>query len=626
MSFQPPHQAPSRLFNLPDLWQFNDCCNVHVLQQGDRAVLIDLGSAAVLDHLEGMGVREVEAVYFTHAHRDQCQGAARALKAGIPLHFPREARNFVAAEWRSDLKPPSPLVRAYPGRFDPPRPLPPGTEEIFFDVGNGQRISFGEMDLEVQAAPGHIDHQVAYLLDWEGRRLCFSGDAIHSHGKLHEPYHWETDHYTGAGLRVGRDTLRVLRHHRPDALLPSHGPVAEGDLWTVLDETEMEMRELAELKDTIVPGRPAVPRLARPVQNRLQQVSPHLYVWNNSYFLLSDEGPVLMVDNAGPLPEPFWEQYRAQIGVRPIEVILVTHIHCDHVEGIEYLRQQDWSGEVWAQAEISDCLEAPHRFRRPYLSEWPVRVDRRLAEGERFRFHEHEMIAHYAPGQTDLHACYEITIDGRRAIISGDNFYPVQQWGGTGGLCGLNGGHPDRWRRTIDLYLQLAPEWVLASHIHPFVFRRDDFLAMRQWCDDVSAAMRKIAALDYPRTRQHGIPDGNLERHHVPLTFSLEPYAQEVRPGELFQVTGAFHNSYDHPVEFSARLIVPEGWEATPPDRQGTIPPGEVGSPIWEVRAGSGPDAALLTADLVYDGLYLGEKAECYVYLSSSTNSVGSSG
>src|SRR4051812_5471537 len=405
MSFRKPPAPLIPIEGIPGLWRLEDCCCVYALRQGDRGILIDLGSGEILDRLGEMGIAGVDAVYFTHAHRDQCQGMQRALEAGIPLHFPHGAREFVLPDLRADLRGPSPLVPRYPGRFDPPRP-PAEEADLRFDVGSGARISFGELDLETQAAPGHIDHQMAYLLDWGDHRLCFSGDALHSAGKLHEPYHWETDHYTGAGLRAGIETLRVLRHHRPDVLLPSHGPVSRGDLWPVFEQTEAAMRRLAEIKDTIVPRRPAVRRLVRPLGGKLMRVSPHLYVWNNSYFLVSDEGPVLMVDSQGPLPPSFREQYRAVLGERPIEAVLVTHVHCDHVEGIEALRREGWGGEVWAHAALVRCIERPHAFRRPYLSRWPVRVDRALPEGERFRFHEWEFTAHYAPGQTDLHACY----------------------------------------------------------------------------------------------------------------------------------------------------------------------------------------------------------------------------
>src|SRR4051812_21752816 len=86
------------------VWRFEDCCNVYLLRQGERGVLIDLGSGAVLDHLGEVGVRAVDAVYFTHGHRDQCQGAERALAAGIPLRFPAGAREFVHPDHLTDLK------------------------------------------------------------------------------------------------------------------------------------------------------------------------------------------------------------------------------------------------------------------------------------------------------------------------------------------------------------------------------------------------------------------------------------------------------------------------------------------------------------------------------------------
>ena len=74
---------------------FDDCCAVYLLKHGRWGTLIDLGSGAALDHLRGAGVDGVEAVLFTHAHRDQCQGAARAAALGVPLRFPEAAREIV---------------------------------------------------------------------------------------------------------------------------------------------------------------------------------------------------------------------------------------------------------------------------------------------------------------------------------------------------------------------------------------------------------------------------------------------------------------------------------------------------------------------------------------------------
>jgi glyoxylase-like metal-dependent hydrolase (beta-lactamase superfamily II) len=578
--------------------RLEDGCAVYLLRDGERGLLIDLGAGAALEALGAVGVRHLEGVLFTHAHRDQCAGAARAVAAGVPTRFPEAARGFVDAEERADLRLPTPLLRAYPGRFMPPRPIPGAR----FDLRPGSVLPWGPFDLEIVAAPGHIDHQVAFLVDDGERRIAFCGDAIHSPGKIHEPYHLETDHYTGAGARVAAETLRALMQLRPNVLCPSHGPVTHGDLWPAFEETIQRLHRLAALKDTICPGRPTVPRLVRPSPGALMSLSPHLYIWNNSYFLLSDDGPALMVDNAGELPESFWAQWRdLPGGERPIEVILVTHIHCDHVEGIEALRAlRGGQLQAWAHEAIADAIEAPHRWRRPWLAERGTRVDRRLAEGEEFSWREYRLGAHDFPGQTDLHAAYEAWVDGRHVLFSGDNFYPPQQWGGTGGLSGLNGGHPLRgWRRSIDLVLTLEPEWVLASHIQPFPYRRDDFLAAHDWTEAVSAAMRDLA------------PAGCLERHHDPHWICLEPYVQDA--GLPTTVTARLQNPYPRPVTADVRLVLPDGWQLADPQRQMAIPAGGTATTLWEVTPQPSSRNELVTLEVTWDGEALGEVAECYV-------------
>lgn len=616
--------------------RFEDCCAVYLLRHGRRGTLIDLGSGAALDHLPTAGVEHIDAVLFTHAHRNQCQGAARAASLGIPLRFPEAARGLVDPEQRSDFRAPSPLLRAYPGCFEPPPPI----GEAIFDVRTGSRIGWAGGELEVLAAPGHSPDQVAYLADLADLRLAFCGDALHSPGKVYEPYHLETDHYTGAGCRQAAESLRALKNARPAALCPSHGSVILGDSWRALDETILALLHLADLKDTICPRRPAARRLVPPHPGELLRLSEHLLLWNNSYFLLSDDGPVLMVDCGEPLSTEFHEQWQAKVGERPVEMVLVTHIHCDHVDGVAALREtegrlgvrsrvlgdregvtsqrSDREGAapsptsssqlptpaVWALAKLAPLLAKPHAFRRPYLPERPVRVDRELPELGEFEWRGYQFHAFDFPGQTDLHALYATALDGRRVVFSGDNFYPPQQWGGTGGLCGLNGGHPLKgWRRSIELVLQLEPDWLLAAHVQPFPYRRADFQAMLAWSEAVTEAMRSLA------------PDGNLERHHDPHLIELSPYCQ-ARQGERILVMARAHNPYPNPVRVDLALVLPTGWRVERAHRRLSVPAGATGEASWSVRgsAPAEPGAHMLTVDVIYEGEYLGQKAECYVY------------
>ena len=76
----------------PNLYFLRDTCNVYVLKDGNRALLIDFGSGHVMDLLGQIGVSRVEAILHTHHHRDQCQGDSRAAAERIPIAVPEHER------------------------------------------------------------------------------------------------------------------------------------------------------------------------------------------------------------------------------------------------------------------------------------------------------------------------------------------------------------------------------------------------------------------------------------------------------------------------------------------------------------------------------------------------------
>ena len=76
----------------PNLFTWTDTCNVHIVRDGDAALLIDLGDGSVLDHLAEIGVKRVEWILFTHHHREQCQGAPKLQGRGVKLAAPEAER------------------------------------------------------------------------------------------------------------------------------------------------------------------------------------------------------------------------------------------------------------------------------------------------------------------------------------------------------------------------------------------------------------------------------------------------------------------------------------------------------------------------------------------------------
>jgi glyoxylase-like metal-dependent hydrolase (beta-lactamase superfamily II) len=70
------------------LYRIDDTCNVYLIKEGNRAILIDSGSGNYLDELQSIGVSEIEWVLHTHHHRDQCSGDLRMRSGGAKIAVP----------------------------------------------------------------------------------------------------------------------------------------------------------------------------------------------------------------------------------------------------------------------------------------------------------------------------------------------------------------------------------------------------------------------------------------------------------------------------------------------------------------------------------------------------------
>ena len=72
----------------PHLFVYRGGCNVGILSDGERALLIDCGTGAVQTVLFSMGITQIERILFTHHHRDSASGvqllAGVSTKLGVP--------------------------------------------------------------------------------------------------------------------------------------------------------------------------------------------------------------------------------------------------------------------------------------------------------------------------------------------------------------------------------------------------------------------------------------------------------------------------------------------------------------------------------------------------------------
>jgi glyoxylase-like metal-dependent hydrolase (beta-lactamase superfamily II) len=194
-------------------------CHVYLLDGRTELALVDVGAGmgaeAIVENIarEGFDPRAIRHLILTHAHGDHAGGAARMrrLLDAPAVYLSRERAPALRA---GDERAISIDVAKKVGIYPPDYTLEPCDVDV--ELVEGDTVVVGDLTLQVLDTPGHADGHVSLLLDHDGRRSLFAGDAIFHGGKiLLQAIH-------DCRLDAQIETLRKLRELRVDALFPGH--------------------------------------------------------------------------------------------------------------------------------------------------------------------------------------------------------------------------------------------------------------------------------------------------------------------------------------------------------------------------------------------------------------------
>lgn len=549
------------------VFRYQDTCQVYLLRDGRRAVLIDFGAGEVLDHLADYGVEEVTDILITHHHRDQVQGLARAAAAGIRIWVPPVERDLIAGvdeHWRT-----RPLDNDYDVRQDRYSLLQ--QVPVTGTVAEYRTRRYGPFEIHTLPTPGHTPGSVSYLVTLGGRRLAFVGDLIHGEGRVWSlaATQWA---YTGFHENAGREGLAAtvlscmqLLDHGPGLLLPSHGePV--GDPPAAVARLRAKLQELLDMTRR-TPWDPEE-LLYRPWQPVTGHLLRNTTGAANSYALLSDSGTALLLDfgydlstglpgghdrsSRRPLLASI-EALHRDWGIDRVEAALPTHYHDDHVAGFNLLREVHDTA-VWSPEHIAAVLQHPERWDLPCLWYDPIPVDRELATGRPVHWREYRIGVHDLPGHTRYAAAYSFTADGRRILATGDQ----QNTGWQPGLQPelLNYQYRNRFRiddfaRSAELYRTLRPELMISGHWAPFEVT-DAYLDMLQQEGERLARLHRQLL---PREVDFGA-EGFGAR--------IAPYRSTVPAGGKVRLAAEVRNPFPHRDTAVLHPVLPAGWSVEP--------------------------------------------------------------
>jgi glyoxylase-like metal-dependent hydrolase (beta-lactamase superfamily II) len=602
------------------LYVYEDTCNVYVLVKDEKAVLIDFGNGAVLNHLGELGVKKVSAILHTHHHRDQCQGDYAAIEKGIPIFVPAlERRLFDQAELFWSTKQLWDMYNVRNTFFTLTRDV-----QVAGTLDDFRKWKWEDEDYEffVLPTPGHTLGSVTLISRIDGRSVAFSGDLIYAPGKVLTLFDMQYDYGSTDGVETAILSLKNLARRSPDTLCPSHGQIMHEADKAIGSTRENLIRFFSLMNNGLMPAD----------EIDLTVISPHLlaatYACAHFYVLLSDDGHALFVDFGAPnftLFDPIamhfepgervrflehsLERLTKQYGVKKIEAVLPSHYHDDHVNGIPYLQSQ-LGVECWAYENMKEILEHPENEQIGCVTPDPITVHKTFKDGASLKWRGYDFAIHYTPGHADYHMSMFGDVDGKTVGFTGDNlfihFFPLQN--STPSLIYRNHVHKTSHQITAQRLLEYMPEIICGGHelqreVKPQVY--DLF-------------MRKARELtQHFETLLPGETNFGLE----PSWVQICPYQSSAKAGDILPFQIRALNFLERPVDTQIKLVLPHSWHCEPPVAKLKLLPLKQTRFDLKVTIPNEFESAFprlaIAADVTFDNRYLGQITEAVVHLTS---------
>jgi glyoxylase-like metal-dependent hydrolase (beta-lactamase superfamily II) len=558
---------------------FQDSCNVYAVAGPEGTVFVNAGTGHWLDGVPAR-FQPPWTLLCTHYFRDHSAGAARASRMGFDVRVPTGEAEIFADPVQHFRERQSYIV--YDNIWDQFAPIEPAVVDPVHDYST---IDAAGLVFTVVPLPGVTPHHTGYALATADGTVIFSGEAIHSPGRMARIAPLQYDYNDLGGAVNAHWSAGALRRLGPDALLPSLGAPILKDVDSALAALQASLRQLCALRP-LERG-----LIAAADDDRLKRVTDHVWVEPHSeaasWFVLSDSGKALIIDygyrGGFGLNTPLgvgknwqWPSYpmhsrrrvllhgvealKRELGIDRVDVVLLSHFHDDHVAGAPLLRRL-FETECWVPENFADLLAEPAAHRFPCDWPEPIAIDRRLPLDQTFAWEEYTFRLAPMSGHTRFAAAILFEADGKRFVHTGDqHFFDRPKFDpDTGSWEGVrpnqnevyrNGAFTHSFRDSAKLLAEWRPDIIISGHQHAMYTDDAFFRLLTWWGGEFERIHRAATAL------------GDDEAHFEADGWGgwIWPYRVHVAAGETVTVTVTVRNPLPEAATLTVRLVGPEGW------------------------------------------------------------------
>lgn len=394
---------------LPNLYVLKDVCNVYLLKAGDEGLVIDSGSGAVVECAGEVGVEKIDWVLHTHNHREQCYGDGMLIEQGAKVAIGKgEAWELGGVDGEAGGGAP------YDGWGGVPR-----REGVFAKAGvdrelvGGDVIEWGGYRIEVIDTPGHTKGSVSYVVEVDGKKVVFGGDLILKDGHARNLYSMQWVYLSNPGVGESLVSLDKIAEVGADMILASHGDVISD---VDCDIAALSVR-LRRYDECIKPD-----GMGRWNWSDLVEVYPRVIqdCGSTTRVVLSESGEAFMFD-CGGYDEAKMKDLREKYGMTDVKVIMASHWHGDHINGIAKLVEET-GAEVWMWEGLAEHIEHPERFITTCRRGRGIKVDRVLKENEEFEWGGYQFKVIHQPAHMEEQMALKVKVGEINFLLHGDSF------------------------------------------------------------------------------------------------------------------------------------------------------------------------------------------------------------
>ncbi len=513
---------------IEDVYLFRDACNVYLIKSGNSAILIDGGTGKVSAWLKKAGLTHIDWILHTHYHRDQCIGDLLIKQPGTMIAIGEAEAAYLK---ENDIRAPFPM----PEKFLLNGALPdwgqrlapfykPGVEKTFSDA---EEFEWNGFHITAVATPGHTQGSYSYFVERNGKKLCFSGDLIMKGGHIRDLYSMQWEYLKNPGIDSSLHSLEKLRDFSPDVILPSHGETIlhpQSDI----DKLAFRLEKVRRAFD--------FPRAGRWNWSGFVQVSPHVIqdCGSTTQIIFTDDGEALLYDCGDEFTPERLSELKIIYNIKHVEVIIPSHWHFDHVDGIPAIAKQE-GAKVWVFERLAEHLEYPERFPTTCWTGKKIIADRILTEKERFEWGGYNFRVYSNPVHMEEQMGLAAKVDGLPYYFIGDGSGLSKDGHIRSSIHCYNGIHLSAGLlKTARSFYEADPYICIAAHSNGFATDTSDKQEFLKWATTTTDA---ITALLPPPFQEMGFD---------PYWASFYPARTHARAGEEVKIMLRLKNYTGH--------------------------------------------------------------------------------